>query len=51
MHEILKTELMAIANHSELAFIMKSSFYRWLRICKQFFKAGVVEGTNLKNRY
>ena len=45
MHEILKTELMAIANHSELAFIMKSSFYLWLRICKQFFKAGVVEGT------
>ena len=42
---------MAIASQSELAFVMKSFFYPWLRICKQFFKAGVVEGIDLKNRY
>ena len=51
MREILKTELMAIASQSELAFVMKSFFYPWLRICKHFFEAGVVEGIDLKNRY
>lgn len=49
VHEIFKTEVMVIASQSELAFIMKSTFYPRLRICEQLFKAGVVEGTDLKN--